>query len=39
MFLREPHILSNGYTMLNASLLAALYCWPIKPLGAHNVHL
>jgi hypothetical protein len=31
-------ILSAGYKMLNASLLAApvLYCWSIKSFGAHH---
>jgi hypothetical protein len=35
-----PPILSGGYTMLNASLLAApaLYCWSIKSFGARNAH-
>lgn len=35
-----PPILSHGYTMLNASLLAApaLYCWSIKSFGARHAH-
>ena len=35
-----PPILTDGYTMLNASLLAApaLYCWSIKSFGARHAH-
>jgi hypothetical protein len=35
-----PPILSDGYTVLNASLLAApaLYCWSIKSFGARHAH-
>lgn len=35
-----PPILSHGYTMLNASLLAApaMYCWSIKSFGARHAH-
>jgi hypothetical protein len=35
-----PPILSDGYTMLNASLLAApaMYCWSIKSFGASHAH-
>lgn len=35
-----PPILSGGYAMLNASLLAApaLYCWSIRSYGARNAH-
>jgi predicted metal-binding membrane protein len=35
-----PPILSDGYTMFNASLLAApaLYCWSIKSFGARHAH-
>lgn len=34
----QKRLLSNGYTMLNASLLAmpALYCWSIKSFGARH---
>jgi len=35
-----PPIFSGGYTILNASLLAApaLYCWSIKSFGARHAH-
>jgi hypothetical protein len=35
-----PSIFSHGYTMLNASLLAAapIYCWSIKSVGARHAH-
>jgi hypothetical protein len=40
MLIMGPPIFSGGYTMLNASLLAApaLYCWSIKSFGARHAH-
>lgn len=40
MLIAGPPILSDGYTMFNASLLAApaLYCWSIKSFGARHAH-